>query len=159
HPRRDRDGRGVLASLPVSLAGRRESGRAGAAGRRDGHLHGQLRPRGARWIAAGGRRCGGPRLFGGVLRGCAVRGGARRALIFDVSSVGARTAPRYAAGLMAQRATQAETAIDRKVINRLTEEQMARFREHTPTSAEYFDRARKVMPGGVPSSFQLNDPW
>ena len=36
---------------------------------------------------------------------------------------------------------------------------MARFREHTPTSAEYFDRARKVMPGGVPSSFQLNDPW
>jgi glutamate-1-semialdehyde 2,1-aminomutase len=53
----------------------------------------------------------------------------------------------------------AESAIDRKVINRLTEEQMARFREHTPTSAEYFDRARQVMPGGVPSSFQLNDPW
>src|SRR2546426_10966067 len=60
---------------------------------------------------------------------------------------------------MAQRATAAESAIDRKTINKLTEEQMARFREHTPASAEYFDRARKVMPGGVPSSFQLNDPW
>ena len=66
--------------------------------------------------------------------------------------------PRYAAGLMAQRGTAAESTIDRKTINKLTEEQMARFREHTPTSAEYFDRARKVMPGGVPSSFQLNDP-
>jgi glutamate-1-semialdehyde 2,1-aminomutase len=63
---------------------------------------------------------------------------------------------------MARKATEAGTAdspIDRKLINKLTEEQMARFREHTPTSAEYFDRARKVMPGGVPSSFQLNDPW
>jgi glutamate-1-semialdehyde 2,1-aminomutase len=60
---------------------------------------------------------------------------------------------------MAQRGTAAESTIDRKTINKLTEEQMARFREHTPTSAEYFDRARKVMPGGVPSSFQLNDPW
>jgi len=60
---------------------------------------------------------------------------------------------------MAQRATEAETSIDRKLINKLTEEQMARFREHTPASAERFDRARKVMPGGVPSSFQLNDPW
>src|SRR3954465_11178752 len=59
---------------------------------------------------------------------------------------------------MAQRGTAAESTIDRKTINKLTEEQMARFREHTPTSAEYFDRARKVMPGGVPSSFQLNDP-
>src|SRR5215203_1668576 len=60
---------------------------------------------------------------------------------------------------MAQHGTAAESSIDRKLINKLTEEQMARFREHTPTSAEYFDRARKVMPGGVPSSFQLNDPW
>jgi glutamate-1-semialdehyde 2,1-aminomutase len=50
---------------------------------------------------------------------------------------------------VAQKATQtaaAESAIDRKLIN-------------TPTSAEYFDRACRVMPGGVPSSFQLNDPW
>ena len=60
---------------------------------------------------------------------------------------------------MAQSKTAAESTIDRKRVNKLTEDQMARFREHTPTSAEYFDRARKVMPGGVPSSFQLNDPW
>jgi glutamate-1-semialdehyde 2,1-aminomutase len=60
---------------------------------------------------------------------------------------------------MAQRSTEAESQLDPKLINKLTEEQMARFREHTPTSAEYFDRAREVMPGGVPSSFQLNDPW
>jgi glutamate-1-semialdehyde 2,1-aminomutase len=60
---------------------------------------------------------------------------------------------------MAQTSTAADSAIDRKLLNRLTEEQMARFREHTPASAGYFDRARKVMPGGVPSSFQLNDPW
>jgi glutamate-1-semialdehyde 2,1-aminomutase len=51
------------------------------------------------------------------------------------------------------------SAIDQKLVNRLTEEQMARFREHTGTSAAYFERARKVMPGGVPSSFQENDPW
>jgi glutamate-1-semialdehyde 2,1-aminomutase len=63
---------------------------------------------------------------------------------------------------MAQQATQAEAApstIDRKLINKLTEAQMARFREHTPGSAEHFTRAKQVMPGGVPSSFQLNDPW
>src|SRR5829696_3415907 len=60
---------------------------------------------------------------------------------------------------MARKVTASEGTPDRKRINQLTEEQMARFREHTPTSAEYFDRARKVMPGGVPSSFQLNDPW
>src|SRR5215207_1992965 len=60
---------------------------------------------------------------------------------------------------MARKVTASEGTLDRKRINQLTEEQMARFREHTPTSAEYFDRARKVMPGGVPSSFQLNDPW
>ena len=56
-------------------------------------------------------------------------------------------------------ARDSASAIDQKLVNKLTEEQMARFREHTPTSAEYFDRASKVMPGGVPSSFQLNDPW
>jgi glutamate-1-semialdehyde 2,1-aminomutase len=60
---------------------------------------------------------------------------------------------------MARKTTGAESALDPKLINKLTETQMARFREHTPASAEHFDRARKVMPGGVPSSFQLNDPW
>src|SRR5436190_21042957 len=60
---------------------------------------------------------------------------------------------------MARTGTAREGKLDRKRINKLTEEQMARFREHTATSAEYCDRARKVMPGGVPSSFELNDPW
>lgn len=60
---------------------------------------------------------------------------------------------------MAQSKTAAESTIDPKRINKLTEEQMARFRENTPASAQRFDSARKVMPGGVPSSFQLNDPW
>ena len=60
---------------------------------------------------------------------------------------------------MAQTSTAADSAIDRKLLNKLTETQMARFREHTPASAEYFDARQKVMPGGVPSSFQLNDPW
>ena len=39
---------------------------------------------------------------------------------------------------MARTSTAADSTIDRKRINKLTEEQMARFREHTPTSAEYF---------------------
>src|SRR3954463_15291113 len=36
---------------------------------------------------------------------------------------------------------------------------MERFAERTPRSGEYYERAKKVMPGGVPSSFQTNDPW
>src|ERR671918_1824427 len=60
---------------------------------------------------------------------------------------------------MAQRTTAAESSIDRKRINELTEAQMARFRELTPRSRQYFERATKVMPNGVPSSFQANDPW
>jgi glutamate-1-semialdehyde 2,1-aminomutase len=60
---------------------------------------------------------------------------------------------------MARKSTGAESSLDPKLVNKLTEAQMAQFREHTRASAEYFDRARKVMPGGVPSSFQLNDPW
>jgi glutamate-1-semialdehyde 2,1-aminomutase len=44
-------------------------------------------------------------------------------------------------------------------IAELTEREMARFRERTPGSAERYKRALEVMPGGVPSSFQENDPW
>src|SRR3954463_9387740 len=36
---------------------------------------------------------------------------------------------------------------------------MERFAERTPRSGEYYERAKKVMPAGVPSSFQVNDPW
>src|SRR3954453_9081738 len=45
------------------------------------------------------------------------------------------------------------------VVNALMERQRARYRERTARSAEYFARAGKVMPGGVPSQFQKNDPW
>ncbi len=55
--------------------------------------------------------------------------------------------------------TTGASGIDRKRIESLTEGQMAAFRERTGGSAEYFQRASKVMPNGVPSSFQANDPW
>src|SRR6185312_1652345 len=37
--------------------------------------------------------------------------------------------------------------------------QKRRLAEHTPRSGEYYERASRVMPKGVPSSFQENDPW
>jgi glutamate-1-semialdehyde 2,1-aminomutase len=49
--------------------------------------------------------------------------------------------------------------IDRKRIAALTEAQQERFRNNTGQSAKTFARAVKVMPNGVPSSFQENDPW
>ena len=55
--------------------------------------------------------------------------------------------------------TQAAETIDRTRVAELTEAEQARFRERTHASAERFERALKVMPGGVPSSFQENDPW
>ena len=51
------------------------------------------------------------------------------------------------------------TEIDRKRIAALTEAQQERFRNRTGRSAETFKRAVRSMPGGVPSSFQENDPW
>jgi glutamate-1-semialdehyde 2,1-aminomutase len=55
--------------------------------------------------------------------------------------------------------TGGASGIDRKKIESLTEGQMASFRESTGRSAEYYQRALKVMPNGVPSSFQASDPW
>jgi glutamate-1-semialdehyde 2,1-aminomutase len=49
--------------------------------------------------------------------------------------------------------------IDRKRLAALTEAQQERFRNNTAGSAKTFERAVEVMPGGVPSSFQENDPW
>jgi glutamate-1-semialdehyde 2,1-aminomutase len=49
--------------------------------------------------------------------------------------------------------------IDCKRIAALTEAQQESFRNHTGESARTFERAVKVMPNGVPSSFQVNDPW
>jgi glutamate-1-semialdehyde 2,1-aminomutase len=56
-------------------------------------------------------------------------------------------------------ATTTSAAVDRARIAELTKLELERFGERTPRSSEYYDRARKVMPGGVPSSFQTNDPW
>jgi glutamate-1-semialdehyde 2,1-aminomutase len=41
----------------------------------------------------------------------------------------------------------------------LMERERARYRDRTARSSEYFRRAGRVMPGGVPSQFQKNDPW
>jgi glutamate-1-semialdehyde 2,1-aminomutase len=49
--------------------------------------------------------------------------------------------------------------IDRQKIASLTEAQNELFRNRTPNSARTYQRAVEVMPGGVPSSFQVNDPW
>ncbi len=55
--------------------------------------------------------------------------------------------------------TSGASAIDRERIKKLTGEQMKLFEQRTPRSREYFERASVVMPNGVPSSFQANDPW
>ena len=49
--------------------------------------------------------------------------------------------------------------IDRQKIASLTEAQNEQFRNRTPASARTYEKALAVMPGGVPSSFQANDPW
>jgi glutamate-1-semialdehyde 2,1-aminomutase len=49
--------------------------------------------------------------------------------------------------------------IDRDRVASLMETQKATLIERTGTSGEYYKRASAVMPGGVPSSFQRNDPW
>jgi len=52
-----------------------------------------------------------------------------------------------------------EAAIDPARVAALTEQQKAKLIERTRRSGEYFARASMVMPGGVPSQFQKNDPW
>jgi glutamate-1-semialdehyde 2,1-aminomutase len=49
--------------------------------------------------------------------------------------------------------------IDRQKIASLTEAQNEQFRNRTPASARTYQKALEVMPGGVPSSFQANEPW
>jgi glutamate-1-semialdehyde 2,1-aminomutase len=52
-----------------------------------------------------------------------------------------------------------ETAIDPARVVALTEAEKAKLVERTRRSGEFFARASAVMPGGVPSQFQRNDPW
>jgi glutamate-1-semialdehyde 2,1-aminomutase len=49
--------------------------------------------------------------------------------------------------------------IDRRRVLELIDEQRNLLAERTPGSGEHFERARRVMPNGVPSSFQENEPW
>jgi glutamate-1-semialdehyde 2,1-aminomutase len=55
--------------------------------------------------------------------------------------------------------TTGTSTIDRARIAELTEREMAKLGERTPASRQRYERAVKVMPKGVPSSFQENDPW
>jgi glutamate-1-semialdehyde 2,1-aminomutase len=50
-------------------------------------------------------------------------------------------------------------ALDRERIKELTEREKATLAERTKRSREYLERGMKVMPGGVPSSFQQIEPW
>jgi glutamate-1-semialdehyde 2,1-aminomutase len=49
--------------------------------------------------------------------------------------------------------------IDRERVAALTKRELAKLAERTPESKGRYERGVKVMPGGVPSSFQVNDPW
>src|SRR5919199_4011113 len=56
-------------------------------------------------------------------------------------------------------ATALPRTIDPDRVAALMERERARHRQRTARSGEYFARASAVMPGGVPSQFQKNDPW
>jgi glutamate-1-semialdehyde 2,1-aminomutase len=55
--------------------------------------------------------------------------------------------------------TPATTRIDRDRVAELTARERDRLVARTQRSSEYFERAKAVMPAGVPSSFQRSDPW
>jgi glutamate-1-semialdehyde 2,1-aminomutase len=55
--------------------------------------------------------------------------------------------------------TQGTSAIDREKLAELTERELRKLAERTPRSRGRHQRGVTVMPGGVPSSFQENDPW
>ena len=53
----------------------------------------------------------------------------------------------------------ASTRIDPARVAELTAIEEQRLNERTPTSGVMYERARKTMVGGVPSSYQVRDPW
>jgi glutamate-1-semialdehyde 2,1-aminomutase len=55
--------------------------------------------------------------------------------------------------------TTGTSSIDKARVAELTEREMAKLAERTPKSKEHYEHGLKVMPGGVPSSFQMNEPW
>jgi len=50
-------------------------------------------------------------------------------------------------------------ALDPARIAKLTEREERRFEAQTPTSAKLYERGRRALPGGVPSSYQVHEPW
>jgi glutamate-1-semialdehyde 2,1-aminomutase len=55
--------------------------------------------------------------------------------------------------------TAGTTVLDGNRVVELTRQQQQKLADRTPKSRELFERGRKAMPNGVPSSFQVNDPW
>ncbi len=55
--------------------------------------------------------------------------------------------------------TQGASRINRERVKELTDRELAKLADRTPNSKQRYERGVKVMPGGVPSSFQVNDPW
>jgi glutamate-1-semialdehyde 2,1-aminomutase len=55
--------------------------------------------------------------------------------------------------------TTGTSAIDPELVADLTKREMAKLTERTPASKQRYEAGLKVMPGGVPSSFQMNEPW
>jgi glutamate-1-semialdehyde 2,1-aminomutase len=55
--------------------------------------------------------------------------------------------------------TTGRPAIDRQRIAELTARELTKLSERTPASKQRYERGVRVMPKGVPSSFQENDPW
>jgi glutamate-1-semialdehyde 2,1-aminomutase len=56
-------------------------------------------------------------------------------------------------------AVQTTVEIDSERVRELTEREQKRLDEATPGSRRMFERARKALPGGVASSYQLREPW
>jgi glutamate-1-semialdehyde 2,1-aminomutase len=61
--------------------------------------------------------------------------------------------------MMVRMATTTPVQIDRQRIRELTEREERRLDERTGASRAMYERARKVLTGGVASSYQLRDPW
>jgi len=53
----------------------------------------------------------------------------------------------------------AQAQLDRTRIKELTEREARRLNERTPRSRALYERARQALVGGVPSSYQLREPW
>ena len=51
------------------------------------------------------------------------------------------------------------SSIDRDRLAEMIERERAKLADRTPQSKQRYERGVKVMPGGVPSSFQENKPW